>query len=264
EKEHVQIFRASTVRKNVAYRVIDISGIGRKRDKEKMVLGLIQKNIRKHSTGKVVVYSNTVPKAKTIAGSLGCDAYHHHAVGKEHMLDDFREGRQPIIVATSALGMGVDIPDIRCIIHVDRPRTLLDYAQESGRAGRDGKRSEAIAIEDNEENPWEDDEQTMEEREYMEEQRQLVQTYMKGGDNMTICRRVTLDAYLDGMVDRISCKEGEELCDVCTGEIHEESDEISVDMVGNEKEMERVEMQHEFQQQERERRRPRESSSWIA
>ena len=98
----------------------------------------------------------------------------------------------------------------------------------------------------------------MEEREYMEEQRQLVQTYMKGGDNMTICRRVTLDAYLDGMVDRISCKEGEELCDVCTGEIHEESDEISVDMVGNEKEMERVEMQHEFQQQERERRRPRE------
>ena len=135
EKEHVQIFRASTVRKNVAYRVIDISGIGRKRDKEKMVLGLIQKNIRKHSTGKVVVYSNTVPKAKTIAESLGCDAYHHHAVGKEHMLDDFREGRQPIIVATSALGMGVDIPDIRCIIHVDRPRTLLDYAQESGRAG---------------------------------------------------------------------------------------------------------------------------------
>ena len=120
EKEHVQIFRASTVRKNVAYRVIDISGIGRKRDKEKMVLGLIQKNIRKHSTGKVVVYSNTVPKAKTIAESLGCDAYHHHAVGKEHMLDDFREGRQPIIVATSALGMGVDIPDIRCIIHVDR------------------------------------------------------------------------------------------------------------------------------------------------
>jgi superfamily II DNA helicase RecQ len=42
--------------------------------------------------------------------------------------------------------MGVDIPDIRCIIYMDWPRTMLDYAQESGRVGRDGLRSEAIII----------------------------------------------------------------------------------------------------------------------
>jgi superfamily II DNA helicase RecQ len=55
-------------------------------------------------------------------------------------------GRQRIIVATSALGMGVDVPDIRCIIHIDWPFSLLDYAQESGRAGRDRSPSEAIMI----------------------------------------------------------------------------------------------------------------------
>jgi superfamily II DNA helicase RecQ len=62
------------------------------------------------------------------------------------MLAVFMAGKQRAIVATSALGMGVDIPDIRCIVHMDWPRTILDYAQESRRAGRDGLRSEAIII----------------------------------------------------------------------------------------------------------------------
>jgi superfamily II DNA helicase RecQ len=51
-----------------------------------------------------------------------------------------------VIVATSALGIRVDIPDIWCIIYVDWPRTILDYAQESSRAGRDRVQSEAIII----------------------------------------------------------------------------------------------------------------------
>ncbi len=40
-----------------------------------------------------------------------------------------------MMVATSAFGMGIDIADIQLIIHIGWPRTLLDYAQESGRAG---------------------------------------------------------------------------------------------------------------------------------
>ena len=51
-----------------------------------------------------------------------------------------------MIVATSALGNGVDIPNIRCIIHIGLSRMLLGYAQESGQAGREGIRSEAIII----------------------------------------------------------------------------------------------------------------------
>ena len=38
----------------------------------------------------------------------------------------------------------MDIPDIRLVVHIDKTRDLLDYAQEMGRAGRDGKSSEAI------------------------------------------------------------------------------------------------------------------------
>jgi superfamily II DNA helicase RecQ len=88
-----------------------------------------------------------VPKIKKLAEQLACNAYFHDAVGKASMLADFMAGKQRVIVATSALEIGVDIPDIWCIIHIDWPRTILDYAQESGRAGRDGLRSEAIIIE---------------------------------------------------------------------------------------------------------------------
>lgn len=62
------------------------------------------------------------------------------------ILGQFRGAANPVIAATSALGIGVDIPNIRCIVHIGFPRSLLDYAQESGRAGRDQKPSEAIII----------------------------------------------------------------------------------------------------------------------
>jgi superfamily II DNA helicase RecQ len=102
--------------------------------------------MRQYKSGKIMIYGNSVVKVKTLAEQLGCDAYFYDAIGKASMLADFTASKQRVIVATSALGIGVDILDIRCIIHVDWPRTILDYAQESGRVGRDGVRSEAIII----------------------------------------------------------------------------------------------------------------------
>ena len=49
-----------------------------------------------------------------------------------------------VIFATVAMGMGVDITSIRKIIHVGPPRTVREYFQETGRAGRDGKQSTAL------------------------------------------------------------------------------------------------------------------------
>jgi superfamily II DNA helicase RecQ len=75
-----------------------------------------------------VIYSNSVVKVKTLVEKFSCDAYYHDAVGKASMLADFIASKQWVIVATSALGIEVDIPDIRYIIHVDWPRTILNYA----------------------------------------------------------------------------------------------------------------------------------------
>ncbi|KAH2060218.1 hypothetical protein KXW21_003919, partial [Aspergillus fumigatus] len=135
--------------------------------------------------GKTVIYANV-------------------AVDRTGILARFVDGRRPIIAATSALGMGVDIPDIWLIIHVGTPRTLLDYAQESGRAGRDGQTSVAVIIQPagwDEPAPWMADTPVPE----IERMQQYI---------AALCRRQVLDQYLDGQ-QRAGCIADEAPCDQC-------------------------------------------------
>jgi superfamily II DNA helicase RecQ len=112
KRDEVDLFRAETARTNVAYRVIRVGKAAKKKEVEEMVLGMVQQKLRKHKTGKVVVYGNLVPKVKELAKKLDCHAYYHKAVGKASMLEEFAAGKKRVIVATSALGIGVNILDI--------------------------------------------------------------------------------------------------------------------------------------------------------
>jgi superfamily II DNA helicase RecQ len=93
-----------------------------------------------------MIYANTMNKVQRLAAELEYEVYHYHAAEKAEIMGRFRSGESRVIVATSALGIGIDIADIWAVMYIDILRTLLNYGQESGRAERDGKTSLAVVM----------------------------------------------------------------------------------------------------------------------
>ncbi len=74
--------------------------------------------------------------------------YHRNTLEKhkERVLTQLSDvdGSCRVVIATTSLVMGIDISDIRCIVHYGAPREVVDYIQGIGRAGRDGMEAQAI------------------------------------------------------------------------------------------------------------------------
>ena len=139
------VFSMSFERSNLAYIVRHAT------DKhEEMV------HILRSLPGTAIVYTRSRQKTKETAELLqaaGISATFYHA-GLEHAVRNQRqqqwiEGRQRVMVATNAFGMGIDKADVRLVIHIDTPDSIEAYFQEAGRAGRDGNKAYAVLLYNN-------------------------------------------------------------------------------------------------------------------
>lgn len=203
--EFCRYIRADTTRERTRYMVEECKPGKLERRAIEICHSWVEANrVEASRRSKGVVYCRSRAECETLADELGCAYYHAEADGREERIFDWAE-RGGLIVATSALGTGVDFPGITLVLHVDIPWGMIDFAQESGRAGRAGEDVDSVIVIEKGRI-----DRMRHKMQNPDEQAMLDFVRARG------CRRKISGSFLDGMEhDCVSDERGLARCDNC-------------------------------------------------
>ncbi len=207
--------RASTIRKNLQY-TIKVCMAGDLFEKITTHVSACLED--QHRRRRVIVYSKTREQCEQIAQHLKCPYYHSSSTDKADTLDRWSSGGIGVIIATGALGVGVDVAGITDILHVGKPYGLIDFSQETGRAGRGNEKSNSTLLLTREEY---DQIATTEMNTANNDDAAMIEFITTKG-----CRRAVMSRFLDGVEMETDCKGADAVrCDNCrrTAELESES-----------------------------------------
>ena len=224
-------YKQSFNRPNLFYEVRSKKGKGSAAEAFENMVSMILSDF-KGQTG--IVYNLSKKGCEELAMKLqdrGIKACHFHADmppdKKIAVQRDWQCGKWQVVVATIAFGMGIDKPDVRFVIHYTIPKSLENYYQETGRAGRDGKPSHCYLYYGYQDTAMLKQfvEESTATEEVKERERQMLKKMVHFADNRIDCRRVEILAYFGESFTKEDCKH---TCDNCnSGAILEPMDMTS-------------------------------------